>query len=510
MLNANTLTNAPSIAPHIAQHDDSRLGLWLNKLPNTSLPINSATANHIARLLDDEHCDSDKLAQRIKQDPILCLKLFHCAKQALAKREGDIQHLVHLIGLIGMNKVEQVISHNPKKNIVPDGFNEILSASIFAAHLSNTLLINKHHGQNDRFFLPTLFFNSPLWLMWIAAPKAMTQGQALASRQQQPYESLCLKKLGFQLSDFQNQVPDVIDLPLLTQQALAIRPTQELRFWARAHHLNDSAFSLWLAQDKLAKQLFYSVEMGIYLLNQYVLAIYLDWNGKHIKRYAHLLSRHLGIEASALHKHMTESALSIRLPTHLKGVFSPICRIKGLHKEDLPASTQAPSPLSHTQHAKKEPSLNKWLVKMRQSKSVNTAYHTTLLALSQGAKVNHCIIMNVDKESIHTHACYGFDDSSRMHSFYYDQHHTSPLFHQLMQKPSCISITANNMQKAMRNIPADFSQLVDMQSCAFISIFSHGQVQAIIYCDHSQWDEKKHHSFKLISKSLSKALDHLL
>jgi hypothetical protein len=339
--------------------------------------------------------------------------------------------------------------------------------------------------------------------MWIAAPKAMNHGQTLASRKQRSYESLCIEKLGFHLPDLLSRTQDIVALPTITQHALLINPTKDLRLWATLLRHSDEAIKAWFTQDKRAKQYFYSIEMGIYLLNHYVMAIYLDWNGKHIQRYSRLLCRHLDIDLSTLRSQTMQSALSIRLPAHIKSLFSPTSRIKGLHKEEGPptAPPTEPSP------PKRQPSLNTWLGKMRESKSVNTAYHTTLQALSQCVGVEHCIIMNIDEDSIHAHACYGFDDNNRIHSFYYEHQQDANLFSQLMQKPACISIASHHVNKAIRSIPDHFTSIVNIQACAFISIFTHNHVKAIIYCDHSEWDDKKHHSFKLIGKSLSKALE---
>ena len=108
---------------------------------------------------------------------------------------------------------------------------------------------------------------------------------------------------------------------------------ENVHFWAKAHRLNAQKITQWFSNDKQAKVTFYSVETGIYLLNQYVTAIYLDWNGKHIQRYSDLLCRHLGIDYETLHQQIIELALSIELPSNYQGLLSPLNRLKGLHRE---------------------------------------------------------------------------------------------------------------------------------------------------------------------------------
>ncbi|MFT6255489.1 MAG: HD-like signal output (HDOD) protein, partial [Granulosicoccus sp.] len=196
------VTSQPTVKPSAHSRSagsDSRLSIWLKKLPKNPLPINQTVANEVLSLLRDDNCNSPKLASCIQKDPLLCLKLFHGTEKQLNNKEGDIQHLVHLIGLVGMNKIEHVVNNSRKIASTPDGFMEILSASLFAAHLASTLLNKKHNASSDRFFLPCLFFNAPLWLMWVAAPKTMAHGKILASSKPQSYIALSVKKLGFKL-----------------------------------------------------------------------------------------------------------------------------------------------------------------------------------------------------------------------------------------------------------------------------------------------------------------------
>jgi hypothetical protein len=477
-----------------SQTSDARLAIWRKKLPKNPLPINQSTASKLANLLNDENCDSEQLAQQIKQDPILCLKLFHCTEMALKERDGDIQHLIHLIGLIGFNKVEHVINVSKRSKKHPQGLQEVLSASLFAAHLSSTLLTKKHSGHHDRLFLPTLFFNSPLWLMWIAAPKTMEQGQRLASQEQQSYIDLSVKKLGFHLPDLLSHADDFIHLPNVTLKALAINPQDDIHFWAKVHRLRDTKLSHWFNQDKPSRHFFYSLEMGIYLLNQYVMAVYLDWNGKHIQRYTELLCRHLRIEAVELHQRVMATAIDVKLPNPFKGALAPINRINGVHREaDIP-------------HTATIPSLHHWTTKIQACRDIEQALSQTLEALCEGIGVDHCVIMEVDDIDIHTQNCYGFEQNASINAFHCDRDKKKHLFNQLLQQPACISLASADIPKAKRRIPSQFTEHCDLQPCAFLSIFHHEKPKAIIYCDHLNWDKEKHQQFKIVGQSLSKTL----
>jgi hypothetical protein len=402
-----------------------------------------------------------------------------------------------------------VVNNAKKRTQHQAGFQEILSASLFAAHLASSLLNKKHNATSDRFFLPTLFFNSPLWLMWVAAPNTMSQGQELASRKQQSYVALSAKKLGFRLPDLLAKAHSFIHLPELTLQALAINPTKNIHFWAKARRLNEDKLTLWFEQDKPSRLLFYSPEMGIYLLNQYVIAIYLDWNGKHIQRYSQLLCRHLGIDDVTLNTQVIELALSINLPSSFQGLLAPINRVRGLHREEVAINepdsslnnTVAPSNSSNT--------LKQWLAKIQGSDNIETALELTLEALANGVGVDHCVILHVDDNDIHTQGCYGFTSGSAINSFNHGRGQKKDLFNVLLQKPACLSLSAKDLVKAAKTIPQDFTDNCGLKPCGLLSVFHKNKPKAIIYCDHNQWDPQKHQDFKMVGKYLAHTLRQL-
>lgn len=513
MRDSDTLSSTPATTPisTLAENgvarpsgSDARLAIWVKKLPQNPLPINHQIALEVMRLLKDDDCDSLRLAKTIQKDPLLCLKLYHCTEQKLNGKDGDIQHLIHLIGLIGHNKIEHVITSSKKISSPPEGFQEILSASLFAAHLASILLNKRHYATSDRFFLPTLFFNSPLWLMWVAAPKTMEQGQILASRRQQSYIALSVKKLGFKLPDLLEKADELILLPQLTLNSLAINPTKQVHFWAKIHHLDIENLQKWLSEDKTSRHFFYSIETGIYLLNQYVIAIYLDWNGKYIQRYGTLLCRHLGIDDDTLNASVIDLALTIQLPSHFQGLLAPINRIRGLHRDpQLSTNNTLPKPVISPEE------LQAWRLKISQSNNVNTALEITLNALARGLGVEHCVIMEVDDHNIQTQTCYGFTDNKAINNFSANWRHEKHLFQQMVQKPCCIAVSPEDLSKASAKMPKQFTNHCDIQPCGILSVFYKNKPKALIYCDHNQWDKNKHQYFKAIGKALAHTLEQL-
>jgi len=198
------------------------------------------------------------------------------------------------------------------------------------------------------------------------------------------YVALSVKKLGFKLPDLLAQADRFVYLPETSHKALAINPTKDRHFWAKVHRLSETKLTQWFKQDKHARQYFYSIEMGIYLINQYAIAIYLDWNGKYIKRYRDLLSRYLHIEKEEFDELVLAVTENIDCPIQYKKSLAPLYRLRGLHKDpDNTTHTLEASPTTKKSNDVKT-SLKTWCQKINKSQNVKSAIDNTLQALTEG------------------------------------------------------------------------------------------------------------------------------
>jgi len=128
-MNAQSKINEPATPRPLSKlSKNNRLAIWLSKLPKHVMPIDGGLAKLIVNEINDDASTADKLAALIKQEPILCLKLYLKASRQLKERE-NIQGLVHLIGLLGTEQIKHVIGDAPKQKTAPAGQQELYSAS---------------------------------------------------------------------------------------------------------------------------------------------------------------------------------------------------------------------------------------------------------------------------------------------------------------------------------------------------------------------------------------------
>ena len=99
----------------------SRLLLWLDKLPKYSLSLIESVVKKVRYEFGDPNTDSERLANIIEHEPALCLKLFLRAHRQLRQREGDVQGIVHLLGLLGWDQVETVLKKAKTHQGISDG-----------------------------------------------------------------------------------------------------------------------------------------------------------------------------------------------------------------------------------------------------------------------------------------------------------------------------------------------------------------------------------------------------
>ncbi|MEO0443584.1 MAG: HDOD domain-containing protein [Pseudomonadota bacterium] len=490
-------------SPKTTTEDDvdhkGRLALWLDKLPKYTLPLNQAIASKTLRTLEDANSTAEQLASLVQQDPVLCLSLFLTAKRQLQARNGDIQGLVHLIGLLGLDQIKHTINRAKKEQKPCQGRRELLAASLFSAHLALYLLPEKHGTRGERFFLPSLLFNAPLWLMWMAAPKLMEKAQVLASKKNRPLEPLCVKALGFSLHDLLDRTPSFLALPTLSVKALAIDFHQDMRLWAKIRQSRPSELASWFEKDKQAKQLFGSAETGLHLINHYVLAIYLDWHGKHIQRWTTLLARHLKIPELDLTHKVADIAARMELPDYLKGDVAPLYRYRAMHRSDAKQQSAADT----------RGNLNiirQYLKQLRDTNNLGHCLQLAMEAMKTGAEVEHCFILKVvNKHHLEVPLCYGFTHN-QLSSINIAYHDCGQVFKQLLNKPMALSVDKAKVPQIESRLPLALLKYWNPIPCGLMSLFHNGEPYAIVVCDHRDWNQERHKQFIAIGKQLSHTL----
>jgi hypothetical protein len=330
--------------------------------------------------------------------------------------------------------------------------------------------------------------------MWTAAPKIMAHGQTEASQNNRPLEPLCKKSLGFSLHSLLDQTQVFLPLPDITLKALEIDFHRDMAFWAKIKRTADNKLQLWMEKDKKAKQQFYSVETGIHIINHYVLALYLDWSGKHIRRWSTLLRKYLQITGEDLHFITADVATHMSLPDYLSGSFSPLYRFRGLHKE-----------LPENKSSNNIEIIKQYLSQLRETRDLRNCLQLSLEALTEGAQVEHCIILKFSDNRLQIPLSYGFEDDS-IQSLDMDFKDCGQLLQGLLKKPMALSVDKSQLAKIEEQLPPTLTLYWQPRPCGLMSLFHMDKPYAIIICDHRDWNEQRHQQFKSIGKQLTQTL----
>lgn len=496
-----TKDQTPPSAPAVKRSGKSRLLLWLNKLPKHKLPFNPSVAQAIKVEINDLESTSERLAGFIKQDPSLCLSLYQHTQAKVEAKEGDIQSLVHMIGLMGLRHIEKTLSPAPKPLQMAQGQQALYAASLFAAQLAKQLMPLKHGTVGERFFLPTLFFNAPLWLMWQAAPKVMSAIQNDMSAQAIPQRLVYRSRLGFQLHHLLKRSSQFLQLPKSTHQALSVDMSTDLSLWATIIRLPENKLRQWFEKNKAAKHVFYSSQTGIYLINQYVLALYFDLLGKHTQRFERLLCRHLYTTADELRDMVSKTAIGIKLPQVFDEEVLPHFRVRGLHRgeEDIIAPTQKKQSLSavHTDPLAllKNVSTTDDALELAQKAMIKSALPKEIFIFRRSKNIESSL------QIIH-HA--GLDDS--IEGLTLKSTLCGQFFKKLLKQPIALLIKSNQLPAIQKQLPRPLLRFWSPRSFSIMSLYHKDQPLAIIACSSVGWNNSQHEEFKRVGKVLTKSL----
>jgi hypothetical protein len=461
------------------KQSNSRLSVWLQKLPSHTLAINHRVAKKVLLEIADQSSSATRLAEILQQDPVLCLKLYLKVKRRLYKKDTRIQGLEHLIGLMGTESIKQLINQAPKNdqvnNATSDAQQELYAASFFTAQLASQLLPEKHGTPGKLFFLPAMLLNSPLWLMWEAAPKLMgfvNTATNNTNKTTSSLEKLFEQKLGFRIHDLLEQTHRFFPLPELSLKALATRFDKDTHFWGKINYMPMAELLPWMSKDIAAKHRLYAPEVGLYLLNHYALAIYFDKQGKHINRLARLAARHLNLSEQDFNQAVTTIATTLDLPQEMKGRFSPLYRYRSLHKE-----------LSDNKATNNTAILKQYLLKLKQSKISDNSLQLALEAFIQGAEGQRSMIFVIKENRLLLKYQSGFT-SDALKNLNINFSDAGELFAYLLDQPVTIIVDKTKLARIGKQLPAALAQYWTPRPCGIMSLFSHGEPYAIAICEH--------------------------
>ena len=497
-----TKDQIPASAAPVRQTGKSRLSLWLNKLPKHKLPLNPSVAQAIKVEINDLESTSERLAGLIKQDPSLALTLYQYTQTKVKHKEGDIQSLVHMIGLMGLGHIEKTLSPTPKPLQMSPEQKAIYAASLFAANLAKQLMPLKHGTVGERFFLPTLFYNAPLWLMYKAAPTIMSTIQKDICEQGLAQKSVFRSRLGFGLEHLLKRSPKLLQLPQQTHQALAVDMGAELRLWATVNRLPEAQLNRWFEKNKTERHFFYSTNTGIFLVNQYVLALYFDLTGKQIERFTHLLCRHLHITEETLSGVVSNAAMGTKLPQSFDEDASPLFRIRGLHREEQNNLAPSPSKKKTISAIHTDP-----LVLLKNSTKADDALDLAQKAIIKAAEPNEVLIFRrADNAEAALELIHHFGIDGDINGLSLTSAEQGKFFTKILEKPMALLIKPEKVITLEKQLPRSLRQFWSPRSFSVMSLSHNQEPFAIMVCSGQRWGNDQHEQFKRVGKILTRSL----
>lgn len=199
---------------------------WVSFLSTEEIPVLKQTARNLSALLQDEkHLSARNMANIIKNDPMMTVKLLRYLQQNKHSRQNhEVAEVEQVLMMLGLESALKKVPTNPlaEEILAPDHMDALVSllrvtrrANIAAGYAFDwAVRLNDLHFEEIR--IATLLHDIAEVLMWCFAPDEMSKIKAL-QKQNKALRSHMVQKhiFGFTLLELQSALVEAWSLPRL-------------------------------------------------------------------------------------------------------------------------------------------------------------------------------------------------------------------------------------------------------------------------------------------------------
>lgn len=505
------------------------LAAWLEHLEPLQPPINPH-ARAIALERFAAGASASELAIHLERDPALVLLIFRAANRALARYEREAHTLEHAISLLGGGRIQKLF----------DEATTLDPEHAFAASYRQALLRSQHAAAQarlwadgtglwpaDEVFWSTLLAAAPLWLLALEAGPALRDLEQLCARQGAVSRHQIDAVLGCDTRTLGAALAERWALPQMSRLSWNKQNIGHPRQWiqlARAARLDEPP----AIKGRELGDLCHHPALVVALAN--ALATEVDWDW-HSRRSLRLLSaaatacrRPLATIVSFCH----QTAAKVSRSHAESGLLTPAAKLLCYWNQTYcwvnpPASrTNTPpaaTPAAAT-HATPSPAERVFATAMQRLRTP-TAVSGTRAALELAVKALHeglgfsrvaAMFVRPQNRELQTVLSAGTERSPALRQLRFAVQNNQ-LLTQLLAKPVCLLVGADNRAKYWRHFPESLRAAINCDSFAVMTVFANERPVALIYADAAPQPllngSRQHRLFKQLCQQLSLCLSQL-
>ncbi|MDB6063715.1 MAG: hypothetical protein JWM78_3818 [Verrucomicrobiaceae bacterium] len=505
------------------------LAAWLELLELKQLPVNEVVRAKTLKMLSNG-ASATAMVPVILDDPALVLLLFREANRALARYDREAHTLEHAISLLGVGRAQKLLEK--AETLAADhphveAYRLVLLRSQHAAAQARMWADGTGLWPGEEVFWSTLLAAAPLWLLQLEAGDAAHRLDVLRAEESAIGKQHALELFGCDPLELSAILAERWLLPQMSRLSWQRSATGTLRQWIALEHSAHLDEAPTIPTRELT-ELCHHPALIVALAN--ALAIEADWNW-----YSRRCLRVLSIAATACRRplstlitycHQTAAAISREFAD--SGLPTPGAKLLGQWNEarlwakekppaPKPAANDAGQPEQATGPSAAERALAANVKKLRtptEVSGVREALELGMNALHDGVGFHRVAVMFVKPgtRELQTVLSAGAEQAPALRQFRYSVQQ-SQLFTQLLAKPICLLLDADNRAKYTPHLPDTFRAAIGCDNFALMSVFAGERPVALIYADTAPAllaaGSRQHTLFKQVCQQVSQTLAQL-
>ena len=472
--------------------------LLSDSLSQAVFPVSDNVRHRVLDEIKHPNVTAEKLAQLIRHDPALALTLFRHVGGLTQGRAGSPQTLDHIISLLGLSRVEQLVTSAPGADTLSPAararYHREMSISLHAATCAEQWC--KTLSLPTPVFWAALLYRAPLWALSQRDDTAFAQWQLQrASRTGSSHQALEEKLFGDTIATLITTACEANSLPTLIHETATKTPRQWLQYGRTLHKTQPNAHD--------------SAILVIQLANYLADAAAWQWTSRHCLRGQQWLARLLrqSLDETVSREHQLSASLIIYWPTsehpaaRLLGDYNHqrllLAREKSRRKQltERPAkgpATQSTDANTQTQAEAKADaleapaSLQHLLRQISHAEGADLQHivHLAATTLCDEAGLERAAVMLLRPHSrristLHAAGCERSEPLAKLRC----EWQATDVIGALTQKPASLFMQADNRPSVRRKLPAPLRQCWSSESFFLMSIFRDERPAVMLYAD---------------------------
>ncbi|HEY3698208.1 MAG TPA: HDOD domain-containing protein [Spongiibacteraceae bacterium] len=508
---------------------------WLAHLGPQQPPINAAVRAATLELFT-AGASAGELAKQLERDPALVLLLFREANRALARYDREAHTLEHAVGLLGAGRVQQLFEQAPALDMehpFATSYRQVLLRSQHAAAQARLWAEGTGLWPAEEVFWSTLLAASPLWLMALEAGPALRTLEQTRARQGALANRQVIAQLGCDPHALSTELAERWLLPQMSRLSWQTKAIGDRRQWvqlARAARLEEPP----VISGRELGELCHHPALVVALANALAAEADWDWQSHRTLRLLNAAAaacrRPLATIISYCHKTAAEVSRAYadtNLPTpgaKLLGywnqtycwVAAPIKKSKTPTAQRSTVDQDAAAPTAKTAHAG-DRLIAAVVQRLRAPAQINGAREALELgvkALHKGIGFQRVAVFFVRPQNreLQTILSAGAEQSPALQQFRFPSQ-DSQLLTQLLTKPICLLIDAQNRSKYWPHFPDSLRVAINCDNFVLMPVFAGERPIALMYADNGSATiangQRQHLLFKQLCQQLTQCLGKL-